>query len=118
MELWIHLPLYLAFMAGKKVMRRMFIGQLAGMLLACGICAVAIFPATPPAAASASGAPPAKAAPALDPGEKIFEQNCARCHVPPMSFSPRVTGTIIAHMRMRARLTRKEELQLLKYLAP
>lgn len=51
-------------------------------------------------------------------GEEVFAANCARCHRPPMSISPRITGTIIMHMRMRARLSRQDEQLLLKYLAP
>ena len=51
-------------------------------------------------------------------GERIFMANCSRCHVPPMSISPRTTGTIIMHMRARARLSRRDEQLLLKYMAP
>ena len=51
-------------------------------------------------------------------GEEVFNNNCARCHMPPMTISPRVTGTIITHMRVRARLSREDEQLLLKYLAP
>jgi cytochrome c5 len=51
-------------------------------------------------------------------GEQIFMRNCSRCHQPPMSISPRITGTIIMHMRVRARLSRKDQQLLLKYLAP
>jgi hypothetical protein len=38
--------------------------------------------------------------------------------MPPMSISPRTTGTIIMHMRTRARLSREDELKLLKFMAP
>ncbi len=51
-------------------------------------------------------------------GERVFMANCVRCHTPPMTLSPRVTGTVVAHMRVRARLSRKDEQLLLKYLAP
>lgn len=51
-------------------------------------------------------------------GDKIFEQNCVRCHTPPMTLNPRVTGTVIQHMRVRAHLTSREQEILLKYLAP
>ena len=51
-------------------------------------------------------------------GEKVFNANCARCHTPPMTLSPRVTGTVLTHMRVRARLSRKDEKLLLQYLAP
>jgi hypothetical protein len=51
-------------------------------------------------------------------GERLFAQNCARCHQPPMSISPRTTGTILMHMRTRARLSREDEQALLKFMAP
>ncbi len=51
-------------------------------------------------------------------GEEVFKANCARCHMPPMSLSPRTTGTVVMHMRVRARLSRQDEKLLLKYLAP
>lgn len=51
-------------------------------------------------------------------GERVFMANCSRCHIPPMSITPRTTGTIIMHMRVRARLSRRDEQLLLKYMAP
>jgi cytochrome c5 len=51
-------------------------------------------------------------------GEQVFMENCSRCHMPPMSISPRITGTVIMHMRVRARLSREDQQLLLKYLAP
>ena len=51
-------------------------------------------------------------------GDRIFAANCSRCHQAPMSLSPRITGTVIMHMRTRARLSREDEKNLLKYLAP
>lgn len=51
-------------------------------------------------------------------GEEVFNNNCARCHMPPMAISPRITGTVVMHMRVRARLSREDEKLLLKYLAP
>jgi cytochrome c5 len=51
-------------------------------------------------------------------GEQIFSDNCIRCHMPPMTLNPRITGTIIMHMRTRARLSQKDQELLLKYLAP
>jgi len=51
-------------------------------------------------------------------GERLFQANCSRCHMPPMSISPRTTGTILMHMRTRARLSREDEQALLKFMAP
>jgi cytochrome c5 len=56
--------------------------------------------------------------PAQPTGEDVFKANCGRCHVPPMGISPRITGTVIMHMRVRARLSRQDERLLLKYMAP
>jgi cytochrome c5 len=53
-----------------------------------------------------------------DPGERVFLTNCSRCHAAPMSLSPRITGTVIMHMRTRARLSREDQQLLLKFLAP
>jgi len=51
-------------------------------------------------------------------GDVLFATHCARCHTPPMTLSQRTTGTIIMHMRVRARLSAHDEKQLLRYLAP
>ena len=51
-------------------------------------------------------------------GEQVFMQNCSRCHKPPMTISPRITGTVVMHMRVRAKLSREDEQALLHYLAP
>jgi cytochrome c5 len=51
-------------------------------------------------------------------GDEVFQANCSRCHTPPMSISPRTTGTIIMHMRTRARLSREDEIKLLRFMAP
>jgi cytochrome c5 len=51
-------------------------------------------------------------------GDDVFKAHCSRCHVPPMSISQRTTGTIVMHMRTRARLSREDEILLLKFMAP
>jgi cytochrome c5 len=53
-----------------------------------------------------------------DVGEKKFKENCSRCHSAPESFSPRITGTIMRHMRVRASLSAQDEQDILKFLAP
>jgi len=50
--------------------------------------------------------------------DQVFNTHCGRCHTPPLSISLRITGTVIMHMRMRARLSREDEIPLLKYMAP
>jgi mono/diheme cytochrome c family protein len=72
-------------------------------------------PATPagkkPAVAQASPQPE-------DEGQRIFEQNCSRCHNAPEGFSPRISGTIVRHMRMRASLSKHDEEELLHFFNP
>jgi cytochrome c5 len=68
-------------------------------------------------------AAPAQPAPQQGPqpqeaGERIFSQNCSRCHAAPEGFSPRVSGTILRHMRVRASLSQRDEQELLRYLNP
>jgi len=53
-----------------------------------------------------------------DAGERVFAANCSRCHAAPMGLPPHITGTVIMHMRTRARLSRQDEQLLLKFLAP
>jgi cytochrome c5 len=64
--------------------------------------------------------PPAQTASrtSQDHGERVFMANCSRCHKPPMTIPPQITGTVVMHMRVRARLSRQDEQALLRYLAP
>lgn len=51
-------------------------------------------------------------------GQRIFMENCARCHTPPDGFSPRISGTIVRHMRVRASLSEHDEEELLRFFNP
>lgn len=51
-------------------------------------------------------------------GERVFEQNCSRCHNAPQGFSPQISGTIVRHMRVRASLSEKDAQALLRFLNP
>jgi cytochrome c5 len=53
-----------------------------------------------------------------DEGEKRFERQCGRCHVPPEDISPREARGVVRQMRVRANLTAEDERLILKYLAP
>src|SRR4051812_30335063 len=53
-----------------------------------------------------------------DRGEQVFTTNCVRCHTPPGGIPQRITGTVVMHMRVRARLSREDEQALLRFLAP
>jgi cytochrome c553 len=71
-------------------------------------------------AQSAGKAPSAQhAKPAVtNPGERAFQANCGRCHNPPEQLSPRITGTVLRHMRERALLSPQDERDILKFLNP
>jgi cytochrome c5 len=91
------------------------------MLAACLVAVPLGLMAVPARQATDSGrqTQPRAASPgAEDPGERVFEVNCSRCHQAPMGLPPRITGTVIMHMRTRARLSRQDERLLLKFLAP
>ena len=49
-------------------------------------------------------------------GEKRFRANCGRCHNAPSKFSPRMTATIIRHMRVRATITDQDMRLILGYM--
>lgn len=51
-------------------------------------------------------------------GQRVFEQNCSRCHNPPEGFSTRISGTIARHMRVRAGLSQYQEQAILRFLNP
>jgi cytochrome c5 len=51
-------------------------------------------------------------------GERIFEQNCSRCHNAPDGFPPSISGTVVRHMRVRASLSRHDEEELLRFFNP
>ncbi len=51
-------------------------------------------------------------------GQQVFEQNCSRCHTAPQGFSPRISGTVVRHMRVRAGLSAEDEKALLRFFNP
>jgi cytochrome c5 len=51
-------------------------------------------------------------------GDRVFQQNCSRCHAAPEGFSPRISGTVVRHMRARASLSQHDEQELLRFLNP
>lgn len=65
-----------------------------------------------------SAAQPRAATVAQDPGERKFQANCSRCHNAPEQLSPRIAGTVVRHMRVRASLSAEDERDILRYLAP
>jgi mono/diheme cytochrome c family protein len=51
-------------------------------------------------------------------GERVFQQNCSRCHNAPQGFPPQISGTILRHMRVRGSLSAADEKALLQFLNP
>jgi mono/diheme cytochrome c family protein len=51
-------------------------------------------------------------------GERVFKQNCSRCHNVPQGFPPQISGTVARHMRVRASLSAADENALLHFLNP
>ena len=53
-----------------------------------------------------------------DRGQRVFEENCARCHNAPEGFSSNISGTVAMHMRVRASLSDADYKALRKFLNP
>jgi hypothetical protein len=49
-------------------------------------------------------------------GERRFRANCGRCHAAPQKFPPRMMGTILRHMRVRATITAEDRRLILFYM--
>jgi cytochrome c5 len=93
-------------------------GMSAWLWAAAGAAQMFAQNAAPAEAQSSSATPKHKGAQPSSEGERVFEQNCSRCHNAPEGFSPRISATIVQHMRVRASLSRHDEQELLKYLNP
>jgi len=91
---------------------------LAGGLALCLVSALGLVAqkgSTPPIKPAANGA--IRKQPRSE-GERVFQQNCWRCHTAPEGFPSRISGTIVRHMRVRASLSQHDEQVLLKFLNP
>jgi cytochrome c5 len=73
-------------------------------------------PATPAPPTTNSTKQPAKINAAQPDGGKKFDANCGRCHTSPENLNPRITGTILRHMRVRANLSAQDAQDILRYL--
>jgi cytochrome c5 len=71
-----------------------------------------------PSANSAAARTQSASASEVAQGEKKFQTHCGRCHNEPQQLSPAIAGTVLRHMRVRAMLSREDEQQILRYLAP
>lgn len=104
-------------MISKSTLAGVILLAAAGATFCAAIPGTAQAAAPTPRSASKAEAKQPSAQPASD-GERIFQQNCSRCHNAPESFPPSISGTIVRHMRVRANLSRHDEQELLKYLNP
>jgi mono/diheme cytochrome c family protein len=107
-------------MAGEETMTRPYSVATMGFLLA-GVALGAQL-----AGLAQSTPAPAPKIPAIqlqtqteaERGERAFKANCSRCHYAPDTLNPRITGTVIRHMRVRANLSAAEERAILQFLNP
>jgi len=53
-----------------------------------------------------------------DEGQRIFEQNCSRCHTAPDGFSPHISATVLMHMRVRASLSQQDAEKVFHFFNP
>jgi cytochrome c5 len=81
------------------------------LLIAMGTAVQAQQVQRPPATAK-------KTMPAEDPGARAFKANCSRCHSAPEQIPPRIAGTVLKHMRVRASLSEADQKAILRYFAP
>jgi cytochrome c5 len=93
------------------------------LVSAVAVVAQQISPVTPAPGGSAPGSSKkglaaTHASQPQDAGERVFKQQCSRCHTAPDGFSPRISGTIVRHMRICASLTERQEQELLRFLNP
>jgi cytochrome c5 len=82
------------------------------MVLCAAVCAIA------QSADKNANQPRPSNANTKNEGERLFEVNCGRCHRVPDQISPKIAGSVVRHMRVRAMLSAEDEKQILKYLAP
>ncbi len=96
--------------------------HLAGLtlLLSLGTLSAQQLNPTPAARTSAAKTTtsPQTSATTPNPGERKFQANCSRCHTAPEQISPRIAGTVVRHMRVRASLSAQDEQDILRFLAP
>jgi cytochrome c5 len=94
------------------------------MLAAAGVAVISPHPGYTQSTPSSGSQPKVKqyksprGAQTDDEGQRVFAENCSRCHNAPEGFSPRISGTIVRHMRVRANLSEHDEQVLLHFLNP
>ncbi len=103
---------------GERIAMKYLTRVFAGLLLVAGLSLLA--QTTDPPQQQNPKKPDAKQIHTESPdrGQRVFAQNCSRCHNAPEGFSPRVSGTIATHMRVRANLSDADFKALVKFLNP
>ena len=113
------MALFVSSMAGEEIMKRLFFLILVGLLTVdLGVSAQTT---GPPQTAPAAPAPKSAPRPVIsdaERGERAFKANCSRCHYAPDTLNPRITGTVIRHMRVRANLSAADERDILHFFNP
>jgi len=97
------------------------VGLLGGALLLCGVGGLAQsgpLAQAPAAPKQANKSVVTTGKQEQDSGERAFQTHCSRCHTAPEQITPRIAGTIVRHMRVRASLSAADERAILQYLAP
>jgi len=97
-----------------KIFRWILLGQ----LLAASFVVLAQSSTTATSQATGAQKQQAQKRPPINDGERVFTQNCSRCHNPPDGFSPRIAGSVVRHMRVRANLSEKEAQAVLRFFNP
>jgi cytochrome c5 len=87
---------------------------LASMMMICGVCLPVVSQSATPTRAPNQQ----PVAHTESRGEQAFKANCSRCHTAPAQMTPRIAGTVLMHMRVRASLSAADEKEILRYLAP
>jgi cytochrome c5 len=112
--------LHLSKIVPDQIVRRASLGL--ALIMTCAALTpgntVAQTQSATPVKKTATQANTATAAVVQDPGERKFQANCSRCHTAPEQISPRIAGTVVRHMRVRASLSAQDERDILRYLAP
>ena len=114
------LPLPFSSLEGKVIMNSKYLLVTLVALAICPFAQAAQNDTTPNAQKSKAPAATHATPPNQGEGSRIFEQNCSRCHDnAPQGYSPRISGTIAMHMRVRASpLSKHDQEELLRFREP
>jgi cytochrome c5 len=109
--------------AGEKAMKKSYAVLIVGILFGAfafgsQLTGLAQAGTTPIVRAPATKNTPAQSPTEAERGERAWQTNCSRCHYAPETLRPRITGTVIRHMRVRANLSAADEHAILQYLNP